>query len=212
MDRAKHLKAQSDLAMNTIQPSFGMMRLAVLVAVYSLSTFSAYAQGAPNPFEDLSKGADEPIKISADTTVADFNQQTATYQGNVIVEQGEMKLRSDELKIFAKNGTISRIEANGNVVLASPSGSAKSTSAVYEVGPRMVKLTGGVVLTHDDNVMRGSELQVKLASGEARLIAAPGPGGKPGRVQGLFSAAKLRKSIDPQKTPEANPKPPASNP
>ena len=189
-----------------------MKRLAVLIALLSLSSFSALAQNAPNPFEGLSKGADEEIKVSADTTVADFNQQTATYKGNVVVEQGEMKLRSDELKIFAKNGTISRIEANGNVVLASPTGSAKSASAVYDVGPRLVKLTGGVVLTNQDNVMRGSELQVKLASGEARLIAAPGPGGKPGRVQGLFSAAKLKQTTEKSSTPNPTPNPPASNP
>jgi lipopolysaccharide export system protein LptA len=189
----------------------GMMRSAILGALFSLAAFSAQAQNAPNPFEDLAKGADEEIKVSADSTVADFNAQTATYKGNVLVEQGEMKLRSDELKIFAKDGTISRIEANGNVVLASPSGSAKSTNAVYEVGPRMVKLTGGVVLTHDDNVMRGSELEVKLASGEARLIAGPGPGGKKGRVQGLFSAAKLRQTQQPPST-EPKPTPPSTNP
>jgi lipopolysaccharide export system protein LptA len=189
-----------------------MMRFLAVVALLSLTSFGAQAQNAPNPFEDLSKGADEPIKVSADSTVADFNQQTATYQGNVLVEQGEMKLRSNALKIYAKDGTISRIEATGNVVLASPSGSAKSDSAVYEVGPRMVKLTGGVVLTHDDNVMRGSELQVKLASGEARLIGAAGPGGKPGRVQGLFSAAKLRQSQQQPPTPQPQSNPPPSNP
>jgi lipopolysaccharide export system protein LptA len=190
----------------------GSLNALAAAALFFLGAITAQAQNAPNPFEDLAKGADEEIKISADTTVADFNQETATYKGNVVVEQGEMKLRSDELKIFAKGGTISRIEANGNVVLASPSGSAKSANAVYDVGPRMVKLTGGVVLTHDDNVMRGSELQVKLASGEARLIAAPGPGGKPGRVQGLFSAAKLRQSQQPQSSPQPQPTPPPSNP
>lgn len=196
-----------------------MTRIAFLiVSLALLAGGPVYAQGAPNPFADLSKDADEEIKVSADQTVADFGAETATYQGNVIVEQGDMKLRSDELKIFAKNGTISRIEANGNVVLASRTGSARSTNAVYEVGPRMVRLTGGVVLTHEDNVMRGAELQVKLASGEARLIAPVGANGKPGRVQGLFSASKLRQQQQqpqqaaPADKPATPATPPAGNP
>ena len=59
-----------------------------------------------------------------------------------------------------------------------------------------------VVRFHDDPV----------ASGEARLIAAPGPNGKPGRVQGLFSAAKLKQQQQPATTSTASPPNPPTKP
>lgn len=165
---------------------------AAITAAHAASTETV------NPFAELSTDSDEPIHIAADSTLADFNEQTATYSGNVVVTQGEMRLRANELKIFAPRGRIARIVASGDVVLASPSGSAKSPTAVYDVVPRTVVLSGGVVLQHENNVMRGSELEVKLASGQARLIAPQGSDGKPGRVQGLFApAAKPQKPVAP---------------
>ncbi|MBI1238207.1 MAG: hypothetical protein GC199_02575 [Alphaproteobacteria bacterium] len=164
----------------------------------AVATADAASTETVNPFAELSTGSDQPIHIAADSTLADFNEQTATYSGNVVVTQGEMRLRANELKIFAPRGRIARIVASGDVVLTSPSGSAKSPTAVYDVVPRTVVLSGGVILQHENNVMRGSELEVKLASGQARLIAPDGANGKPGRVQGLFApAAKPQKPVAP---------------
>ncbi|NWH08119.1 MAG: hypothetical protein HXY22_05650 [Alphaproteobacteria bacterium] len=166
-----------------------MGRVLALAALLVIRGGAAGAQSAPNPFAALSKDTNEPINIAANNVVADFDASTATYSGNVVVKQGEMLMRSDTLKIFAPKGEISRIEAAGNVVLSSPTGSAQSATAVYDVVPRVVTLNGGVILTHEDNVMRGSGLTVDLVSGEAKLIGELGPQGKPGRVRGLFNPA-----------------------
>jgi lipopolysaccharide export system protein LptA len=49
-----------------------------------------------------------------------------------------------------------------------------------------VILTGNVVVSQGQNVMRGDKLVVELNSSRAHMEAAVGSGGKPGRVQGLF--------------------------
>lgn len=165
------------------------------VWVWLVMTACAFAQGA-NPFAELAVDTDAEIHIAADATLADFEAQTATYMGNVVVTQGQMKLRADELKIFAPKGRIHRIIASGKVVLASPSGSAQGSKAVYEVLTRVVTLSGGVILTHENNVMRGSELEVRLATGEAQLVAAVAEGGKPGRVQALFAPVTRRDGVE----------------
>ena len=60
--------------------------------------------------------------------------------------------------------------ANGNVVVDSPrSGTATGDNGVYSVVPRTVLLTGNVVLKKGKDVMRGSQLTVNLATGQAVL-------------------------------------------
>ena len=148
--------------------------------------FAANAAGSsvPNPFSGMGGDSDKPISIQADSTVADINGETATYKGNVHVVQGDLRLRSDTLNIRAQKGTISRIEANGNVVVASTQGEATGANAIYDVSKRIVTITGKVVLTNGQNVMRGNSLVVNLASGQANLTSPTG------RVEGLFVPSK----------------------
>lgn len=148
---------------------------------------AAAAQGA-NPFSGSSKDADKPIGISADSILADVKNQTATYAGNVVVSQGELRLRSDALSIQANKGEIRRIQAKGNVVLASAQGQATGAMADYDVTGRSVTMTGKVVLSQGQSVMRGSRLVVNLATGKAELTSGPG------RVEGLFVPEKQGKT------------------
>ena len=160
----------------------------------------AAESGVPNPFSGMGGDSDKPISIQADSTVADINGETATYKGNVHVVQGDLKLRSDKLHIRAQKGTISRIEADGNVVVASTQGEATGANAIYDVSKRIVTLTGKVVLTNGQNVMRGSQLVVNLASGQANLTSN-------GRVEGLFVPSKAPKAPALTNAQEPTPKP-----
>ena len=164
-----------------------MFRSLTIIAALVLSA-TAFAQ-SNNPFSMSAKDADKPIGISADSIVADIKNQTATYVGNVVVSQGELRLRSDALSIQAAKGEIKRIQAKGNVVLASAQGQASGALADYDVTARTVVMTGKVVLTQGQNVMRGARLLVNLGSGEAKLTADPAVTGT-GRVEGLFVPAK----------------------
>jgi lipopolysaccharide export system protein LptA len=128
--------------------------------------------------------ANAPIEVSADSFLADVNAKTGIYSGNVIVKQGDFKLRADKVRVAVADGKPEKIFATGNVVLNAPSGTAQGDSGVYDVRPRLVTLNGHVVLAKEKNVMRGSTLTVNLATGIAQLGAA---GSKGGRVQGLFS-------------------------
>jgi lipopolysaccharide export system protein LptA len=187
-----------------------------LIAAASALLLSGAASGqttSANPFESFSGDMDKPIAISADQTSADFEASTATYSGNVRVEQGTMRMRADTLSIVAPDGVIQRIEARGNVVLVSESGSASGAVAVYDVAPRIIVMTGNVVLTQDQNVMKGSELRVELQTGQAKLTAAPGPDGKPGRVTGVFlPATEPPKPPKPEKPADAPAETPATTP
>jgi lipopolysaccharide export system protein LptA len=133
--------------------------------------------------------ANQPIAVNADSFLADLNGETGLYTGNVIVTQGAIRLHADRVKVSAPGGKASRVEADGHVVVDTPSGQAVGDAGVYEVAQQMLRLSGNVVLTKDANVMRGSALEVSMATGTARLTAGA-PGQPKGRVQGLFAPDK----------------------
>lgn len=131
-----------------------------------------------------------PINISSDTFQADLNGKTGTWQGNVVVAQGDMKLRANSVRMTTVDGKADKVLASGNVVVDSPkSGTATGDSGVYNVGPRTVVMSGNVVLKKGRDVMRGAQLTVNLVTGQAVLGGggrAPGAPAQGGRVQGVF--------------------------
>jgi lipopolysaccharide export system protein LptA len=139
-----------------------------------------------------------PIAVNADAFLADLNGETGTYTGNVIVTQGAVRLHADQVKVTAPSGRASTMEAQGHVVVDSPSGQAVGDNGFYDVPTQVLRLNGNVVLTKEANVMRGNALEISMATGLARLTAggvpvaaAPGQPAQPqGRVQGLFVPAQ----------------------
>jgi lipopolysaccharide export system protein LptA len=142
-----------------------------------------------------------PIEITADSLEVLRNQQIATFTGNVDAVQGDMVLSADLLRVHyggddtsapgpAGAGSIRRIEAEGNVFLSSPRETAQGNAGVYDVASDQVTMEGGVVLTRDDNVVRGERLEIDLASGRSRMFAAVPSiegGTAPQRVRALFT-------------------------
>jgi lipopolysaccharide export system protein LptA len=124
------------------------------------------------------------IDLSANESFADQKTGMVVYTGNVIVHQGDVKMRANTMRAKLTSNKPSRITAEGRVVIDAPSGVAIGDNGVYEVGPRIITLTGNVVLTKDKNVMRGHQLVVNLITGQATL---DGGKGKTGRVQALFT-------------------------
>ena len=153
-----------------------------------LGTEAARAAPAPAGANPTGLNSNQPIAVNADSFLADLNGDTGTYTGNVIVTQGAVRLHADEVRVIAPGGRASRMEAQGHIVVDSPSGQAIGDTGVYEVAQQVLRLTGNVVLTKEANVMRGSALEVSMTTGIARLTAGSQmqPGQAPGRVQGLF--------------------------
>ena len=157
-----------------------------LFAALVASLLAGAAFAAPPPADRHDNNA--PISIASDSFQADLNAKTGTYSGNVMVTQGDIKLRANQVRISTVNGKADKVTANGNVVVDSPaSGTATGETGVYAVGPRTVVMTGHVTLKKGKNVMTGAQLTVNLVTGLATVGGgAKTPGASGGRVQGVF--------------------------
>ncbi len=138
----------------------------------------------------------QPIEINADSLEVDQEKRIATFRGNVVAIQGDIRLRADTLRVHYREGedrgdevgaTIARIDAFGNVFMSSPSETAQGEDGVYDVENRVITLLGSVVPTRGENVIRGHRLVLDLATGRSRV-----DGGATGgeRVRALFVPAK----------------------
>ncbi|HVP85728.1 MAG TPA: lipopolysaccharide transport periplasmic protein LptA [Rhizomicrobium sp.] len=157
----------------------------------ALCLLAGPAFAANTPLDFGKHNADEPINVSADAFLADIKGKTGTYSGNVIVTQGNLRLRADKVRVNVIENKPDKIEATGHVVFDSSSGTAQGDVGVYDVGPRTITLNGHVVLAKDKNVMRGTTLVVNLVTGAATLQS---KGANGGRVQGLFTPPPQRQS------------------
>ncbi len=192
--------------------SFGKWFVAVALGVLAGSA----AIPVPGLGQSLNHDKAKPIEISADSLEVAQEQQIATFQGNVDAVQGDLVLSAETLKVHyaGKNstaglaagtgGAINRIVASGDVILSSPDETAEGDTGIYNVATQLITLTGDVVLTRGDNVLRGERLELDLTTGKSRMVGTTGAEGaedvalSSGRVKALFTP-KPRKKAEPKK-------------
>jgi lipopolysaccharide export system protein LptA len=165
-----------------------MKHVLIFVAAFAAgAALTGSVHAAPQP-AGAAHDNNAPITISSDSFQADLNAKTGTYSGNVLIIQGDMKLRANMVKLSTVNSKLDKVFANGNVVVDSPkSGIVTGDAGVYSVVPRTVLMTGNVVMKKGKDVMRGAQLTVNLNTGQALLGGgARTSGATGGRVQGVF--------------------------
>ncbi len=157
------------------------MKRLITIAIAGALTLAA---GAAQAQLSSKKG---PIDISADHSSADNNTHTATYEGKVEALQNDNRLRTDLLHIYFKQaaggaktssdpaasswGNIDHLEAVGNVYFVTPTQVIRGDHAVYTQDSDTIVVTGQVVMTQGENVMRGSRLVYDHKTGKSTMDA-----------------------------------------
>ncbi|MCS6780884.1 MAG: hypothetical protein NZ555_14420 [Geminicoccaceae bacterium] len=183
---------------------------ACLLAASCLPAASPRAQGQLLPGQD----SKAPIEIVADSLEVRQNERRAIFKGNVDATQGERSLRADELHVLygeERGGgqQIRRIDAIGRVIVSEPGQTAQGERGSYDPVAGKILLDGNVVLTRGEDVVRGGQLEMDLATGTA-VVRAARPGGSPSeRVRALFVPREGRGQGKPGQTEE---RPPGARP
>lgn len=159
---------------------------------------------------DRGKDTDKPVDITADNLTMKPKEQLAIFEGNVQAEQGSFHLKAarmdvhyhdDSTKKKGSQNSLSKVVAEGSVVLTVPGKEAHADHGVYDVDKSKVALTGHVVLIRDKSRLEGDTFLYDVANGESKLLS--GGKGEPatgtavvpqkdgsGRVRGFFVPKK----------------------
>lgn len=175
-----------------------MIAFMILIRNFCAVLISVLLFMAPALSQSRAKVADQPIDINADQLEIQQDRNLAIFKGNVIAEQGHIKLRAEQLKVWYRQtsanasqddimagGAIIRIDAIDQVFVSSLTETAKGDVGIYEVAKQRLTLTGTVVLTRGENVLRGKMLVMDMATGQSQLSG--------GRVHGRFLPSKQKK-------------------
>ena len=151
------------------------MRLYSLAfAFLAASTSAVLAQTAGVAFGGFGYDSSLPVEITADSLDVDQTDGSATFSGNVLIGQGEMRLSA--AKVIVEYGEsesgqteIKRLLASGGVTLVSSEEAAEAESAVYSVLDASVTLNGNVLLTQGPAAISGDNLNVNLETGQGTI-------------------------------------------
>lgn len=181
------------------------MKYALILMLLSLSA-NAYAQAA---LPDTKRDRNQPINIESDHLEVLQADKLAIFSGNVEATQGDLHLKSDEMKVYYKEKTetkerkkdsaatqnaISKIDVKGSVFLATPQETAQGDKGVYDVEKSTITLIDNVVLTRGKNVLKGSTMTYNLTTGRSEMKSeGVGKDGKKQRVRGVFVPEKAKK-------------------
>lgn len=109
--------------------------------------------------------------------------------GKAKVLRGEDVLESDTLIAFldtdkAGDRRLDRVEADGHVIITTPTERAEGDRGVYNATTQIATLTGHVRLTRGQNILEGERAEINLETNVSRLF---GSSQTPdGRVRGVF--------------------------
>ena len=129
-----------------------------------------------------------PVDVASDRIEVQDRANRAVFSGNVEVRQGNMRMTAARLTVVyagGRNVQIQRLEASGGVTLRTPSETARSQFAIYDVPRRIVTMIGAVTLDQGANHVQGARLVLDLDSHRAVM-----DGGSGGRVTGRFTVPR----------------------
>ncbi|MFZ0613557.1 MAG: LptA/OstA family protein [Desulfobacterales bacterium] len=138
------------------------------------------------------------VEITADKLVNHGDKDYAEFSGNVEAVQGNFSLRSDTLKIFYQRSptagtkglseadSIEKIEAIGQVKIASDNRRAETQRALYRLKEDVIELIGeNSLITDGKNTLTGSKITWYRRTGDITVA-----GSEQKRVKAVFYSTK----------------------
>lgn len=171
------------------------MRNYLLLAALLLAA-PATAQGlGTSALRGLDRNA--PIDVDADRIEVLDDQNQALFSGQVRVRQSSLTLESNRIKVaYSRQGDsdpeIQRLDADGDVRLATPSERATARFGIYDVERRILTMIGNVVLTQGTTKVQGNRLVINLESGRTTLDGSSTGGQTGSRVTGRFTVPQKK--------------------
>ncbi|KLE34842.1 hypothetical protein AAW00_08105 [Aurantiacibacter luteus] len=134
-----------------------------------------------------------PVTWSADMGQLQDRQNRVVLQGDVVIEQGNLRLTAERTTIAYTDAgelQIQRIDATGGVTVTRGTERARGDAAVYDFNRRVIVMSGGVNVNRGSDRLDAGRLTIDLGSGVTSVDGAgsrPADGSQRGRVSGTFA-------------------------
>lgn len=140
--------------------------------------------------------SNQPVNYAADRIELQDRQKRVVLSGNVVIDQGDLRLTAGRTTVsYTDAGAlrIQRIDATGGVTVTRGGERAQGSSGVYDFNRKVIILAGGVALRRGTDTLNGGRLTIDLNTGLS-TVDGSGGGTNPvtgqrtnGRVTGSFS-------------------------
>lgn len=142
-----------------------------LALALGLASGPALGQDTSVSFGGLRADTSLPVEVTAENLTVNQADGTATFAGDVLVKQGEMRMQAGEVRVEydATGKAIARLHATGGVLLVNATDAAEAQSAIYNIGSGEVVMSGGVLMTQGATAIKGDRLRINLKSGTGRM-------------------------------------------
>jgi lipopolysaccharide export system protein LptA len=165
---------------------------------FGLSLLAAGTLLAQPAAAQLATSSNAPVDITADELETANGACTSIWRGHAEALQETSRLRADVLTIdFERKdpnktgacGDVTHMRAEGSVFYVTPTQKVRGDLAVYEAASNTLTVTGDVVATQGQNVLRGTKMVFNTETGQGRMVGAAA-GGKSNRPRGVFYPRK----------------------
>jgi len=187
------------------------MRAAVGMRPKSLWPYAALAavlMAAGPAGAQLATNSNAPVDITADELETANNACTSIWRGHAEALQENARLRADVLtadfEVKAKGaapaagasqgaggqtsgcGNLIRLKADGSVYYVTPTQKVHGDNGVYEAATTTLTITGDVVATQGQNVLRGTRMVFNTQTGQGHMEGTAKGRNLPNRPRGVF--------------------------
>ncbi|WP_238367551.1 lipopolysaccharide transport periplasmic protein LptA [Mesobacterium pallidum] len=153
-----------------------MLRRAALAALLTLATTlptHTLAQGTTVGFGDGAPAdTSGPVEVTANSLQLNRETGTATFEGDVFISQGDMKLWAPKVLVrYSGDGNdVTFVEATGGVTMSRGDEAAEGDRAEYDVTAKSIMMSGNVLLTQGPNALAGERMRIDLETGTAEML------------------------------------------
>ncbi len=111
------------------------------------------------------------IEVTADSLDVDQENGTAQFTGNVIIEQGDLRLSAGAVEVVygTENSEIAQLIATGGVTFVTATEAAEAQNAEYDITTGLLTLTGDVLLTQGPSAISAQNMVVNVETGTASM-------------------------------------------
>jgi lipopolysaccharide export system protein LptA len=183
---------------------------ALIAAMMAFASAGAAAQGPPSAFEGFSRNKGQPVKIQATSLEVRDKEKVATFRVDVHVTQGDTQIKCQTLVVYYDNEDVTggkaaqpgpneqqqirKMEALGGVIVTQKDQIATGERADFDMRSNTLVLSGNVVVTKGQDVLRGPKLVVNMTDGVSRMEG--------GRIDMLINSSSAREKGSPSASRE----------